>query len=136
MCAFIDGKVKNMFENKLTNSQAMRIFGLVQILIGIIFLFTVNKYICFVLFGSFLIIGSFFEIFSFSNHCKYTEKVKKEDMTIYQKGLQLIGIVLFFSGLIYLFFNYNNISDSLIPIDAGILFMIEPPNNFKHKTNK
>ncbi|WEV37487.1 hypothetical protein [Lactobacillus sp. ESL0677] len=115
-----------MFENKLTGRQAFELWGLVQILIGILGYFTedVEKRTQFL--GIFLVIGVISIIASFSQKITTIKTVSKINTTGAQKCGQIIGMAAIGIALLSMILE-QKISVYLLPLDMGLTFLILPP---------
>lgn len=115
-----------MFENKLSNKLAFFLCGLMQMFMGIVFLFIESKKYHFVYFMIFILCAVLFFFASFSPKISFKKNAKKDEMSAIDIGDQILGIISCLFGLITIII-IKDPSSGLLAIDFGLCLLILPP---------
>lgn len=116
-----------MFENKLTLKQALQIFGILQIPLGIVGYFNIGSKIRFIYLTVMVIFGFLAFASSFSKKVSTSRTVKKEEMNSSQKWEQIMGAIFICIGLLPFILLYPDMIYTVSFIDLGIFSLIMPP---------
>ncbi|RHW50596.1 hypothetical protein [Lactobacillus bombicola] len=117
-----------MFENKLSNKVAFFLCGLMQMFMGIVFLFIESKKYHFVYFIIFILCAVLFFFTSFYPKISFKKNAKKDEMSAIDNGDQILGMISCLLGLITIII-IKDPSSGLLAIDFGFCLLILPPAN-------
>ncbi|WEV40247.1 hypothetical protein [Lactobacillus sp. ESL0681] len=114
-----------MFEHRLTNKQRLQVFGILQILIGIISYFLVNKQIRFLFPIIYFIFGLLLFLSSFIKRDHKVQALPAKNWNY------LLGLLLICIGVLNLLIpKQKGVGLSLL--DLGIMFLLSPnTDNYK-----